>query len=69
MPLYEYHCNHCGKEFEKIMRFSDPNINSPRCPHCESELTQRLISRVASFKAANSSTSPNTSCAPRGGFT
>ena len=69
MPLYEYHCNRCGKEFEKLMRFSDPNVNSPRCPNCESDLTQRLISRVASFNNAGSSGSSGSSCGLTGGFT
>jgi putative FmdB family regulatory protein len=26
MPLYEYHCSKCGKNFEKLQKFSDPPV-------------------------------------------
>jgi putative FmdB family regulatory protein len=39
MPLYEYHCDDCGKEFELLVRASQ----TPVCPHCEGEhLAKRL---------------------------
>lgn len=61
MPIYEYHCNDCGKEFEKLMRFSDPNVNTPECPSCESHQTHRRMSRVAAFSAGGSGTA---NCGP-----
>jgi putative FmdB family regulatory protein len=32
MPLYEYHCPKCGKDFETLVRACDPEI---KCKFCE----------------------------------
>ncbi len=47
MPIYEYICEACGQEFEKMMRFSEADL-SPLCPTCGSDDTHKQISRVAS---------------------
>jgi len=40
MPIYEYQCASCGKEFELLVRGSSP---SPQCPGCSgSELRKKL---------------------------
>jgi putative FmdB family regulatory protein len=46
MPIYEYRCTVCHKTFEKLrrMRDSDKDI---RCPECESERVERLLSGFA----------------------
>ena len=44
MPIYEYQCQNCGHEFEKIQKFSDRPIR--RCPECGGR-TEKLISRSA----------------------
>lgn len=41
MPIYEYRCNKCGKEFEEWQKFSDPPVES--CPECGGK-SSRLIS-------------------------
>jgi putative FmdB family regulatory protein len=44
VPLYEYRCKHCGKEFEKVSKVGDPN---PPCPEgCQGE-SEKLISRTS----------------------
>ena len=44
MPIYEYRCDDCDTEFEKILlREVDPI----ECPDCTSQRTQRLISAFA----------------------
>lgn len=68
MPIYEYQCNDCGKEFEKLMGFSDPNINSPECPGCKSDHTNRRLSKVAAFSSRGSSSTSSSSCGSSGGF-
>lgn len=31
MPVYEYHCNACGKDFEASQRMSDPPLTACTC--------------------------------------
>jgi len=44
VPLYEYQCRKCGHRFEKIQKFSDPEIK--KCPECGGK-TERLLSAPA----------------------
>ncbi|MGE5326259.1 MAG: FmdB family zinc ribbon protein [Deltaproteobacteria bacterium] len=40
MPIYEYQCQKCGFQFEKLQRLSDPPPN--KCPECGGKLAQLL---------------------------
>lgn len=40
MPLFEFRCNKCGREFEDLV---SANANA-RCPECGCEDTQKLMS-------------------------
>lgn len=40
MPLYEYRCEECGYQFERLMKMDSKN---PDCPECNSEV-KKLIS-------------------------
>ena len=42
MPIYEYRCNSCGHELEKLQRISDDPLTD--CPSCEEPGLRRLIS-------------------------
>ena len=44
MPIYEYRCQDCNHEFERMQKFSDPPVAA--CPACEGSV-QKLISRSA----------------------
>ena len=44
MPIYEYRCQDCNHEFERMQRFSDPPVAA--CPTCDGSV-QKLISRSA----------------------
>ena len=45
MPVYEYKCNACGREFEVQQRMSDPELTD--CEVCGKPAVERLISRTA----------------------
>jgi len=45
MPVYEYKCNACGREFEVQQRMSDPELTD--CEVCGKQALERLISRTA----------------------
>jgi putative FmdB family regulatory protein len=45
MPIYEYRCNACGHELEKLQRMSDDSLVD--CPECAEPALKRLISAVA----------------------
>ena len=32
MPIYDYHCDHCGHSFSSVQSFSDPPLE--KCPSC-----------------------------------
>jgi len=43
MPIYEFKCEDCGKEFEKfVVSFSQ--INSVKCPECGSDNVRKKVS-------------------------
>ena len=43
MPIYEYRCRNCEKEFELIVR----SASTPACPHCKSADLERRVSLPA----------------------
>lgn len=47
MPIYEYRCQACGHEFEKLQKISDPAITE--CPVCHQDQVKKLIS-AAGFR-------------------
>lgn len=61
MPIYEYACDKCGKEFEELV-FDD---SLPACPHCGSAQTRKLMSCCCVHGA--SSSGDGESCATGGG--
>jgi putative FmdB family regulatory protein len=45
MPLYEYRCEACKRQFEVIRKFSDPELET--CTLCGKGPVQRLLSSPA----------------------
>jgi putative FmdB family regulatory protein len=45
MPIYEYACDGCGKEFEVEQRITEDPIKT--CPTCKSRKVKRLISQTS----------------------
>ena len=60
MPLYEYQCKKCKKKFEKLVSISESG-NPVKCPDCDSEETEKLLS---TFSATVGSNSVGASCSP-----
>ncbi len=47
MPIYEYRCQECGHELEKLQRMSDDRLVD--CPACKAPQLKRLVS-AAGFR-------------------
>ncbi len=48
MPVYEYHCNHCGRNVSLFYKtYKEYDAANKLCPNCGSAGLTRLISRVA----------------------
>ncbi|AID58004.1 zinc ribbon domain protein, CxxC_CxxC_SSSS superfamily [Geotalea daltonii FRC-32] len=48
MPIFEYHCQSCGNDFEKILKTSGED--SATCPECGSKRTRKKISAFSEIK-------------------
>jgi putative FmdB family regulatory protein len=42
MPIYEYECQNCGQRFELYLSLQ--NNDPAKCPNCDSEEVERVIS-------------------------
>lgn len=51
MPIYEYRCQACGHELEKLQRMNDDKLID--CPACYEATLKRLVS-AASFRLTGS---------------
>ncbi len=47
MPIYEYRCDACGHELERLQRISDAPLK--KCPDCGKNKLRRLVS-AAGFR-------------------
>ena len=53
MPIYEYQCQDCGKNFELLRSFSQADAQTT-CQSCGSDSVKRLLSVVNAFSAGSS---------------
>jgi len=60
MPIYEYRCDACGGQFEKLVRSSSPAV---ACPGCGDEKVERQYSTFAA-KMGSTSAKGSGPCAP-----
>ena len=58
MPIYEFVCNKCGKEFETILSSTD--ISAVTCEACKSLDVKKILS-TGSFKVGGGSASLSSS--------
>jgi len=40
MPIYDYKCRRCGRQFEELVRLGE----TPNCPSCNGNDLERLVS-------------------------
>ncbi len=59
MPIYEYHCNQCDNEFEKLVLKSSETIV---CPKCKSAKVERLMSTFAFSSGGKFKSTASSSC-------
>jgi len=51
MPIYEYQCEECGKDFTVVMRISEHGQIEIKCEHCKSP---KIHQKLSSFYAKTS---------------
>ena len=56
MPIFEYHCQDCGTDFEKLVRRADDQVACPACGDDKKE--QHLEMRYSTFAAHANSAAP-----------
>lgn len=67
MPIYEYCCEECGKDFEVFVR-STAKQGTPSCPECGSTETRKALSSFCCVGASTGSTANAAACSlPAGG--
>jgi len=54
MPIYEYHCFKCEKDFEKLVMGNSPQVS---CPHCGTDQVERKFSSFGIKSGASFSSS------------
>lgn len=50
MPIYEYICQKCGKEFEVLQKFSDEPVK--KCIHCSGKVEKKISSSAFHLKGS-----------------
>jgi putative FmdB family regulatory protein len=55
MPIYEYRCAACGREFERYVATPSTAV---ACPHCESRKVTRRLSLVTLKTSGGLAASP-----------
>lgn len=63
MPIFEYHCQDCGSDFEKLVRKAGDAVS---CPSCGDAKPANLEIRYSTF-AAHANGAPKAAPQPAGG--
>ncbi len=69
MPIYEFHCEDCDKDFESLIMIASA-IDNVTCKHCKSSNVKKLVSAVSSQPTKGSSIPAGalSGCSSRSGF-
>ncbi len=69
MPIYEFHCEDCGKDFESLILIASA-VEGLTCKHCGSTNIKKLIS-TTSHQPTHGTSIPAgalSGCSSRSGF-
>lgn len=64
MPLYEYKCDGCGNQFEKLVRASSPAV---ACPSCGGEKLEQQYSTFSAQMGPGPASARSCAPMPSGG--
>ena len=53
MPIFEFVCGGCGRQFEEIMTFAEMEAGEVRCPDCGGKRVERSLSGFATSSGAS----------------
>lgn len=70
MPIYEFKCRDCNKNFETILT-SSAEVSTVTCPECKSKNIMKTISASSYRLSTSSSAIPSgalSGCSSKGGF-
>ncbi len=67
MPIYEFQCSKCGKQFELLMSKMGKNLKA-KCPECGGQAKQQLSCFGVGSSSSSSSSCPDGSCSLPGGI-
>ncbi|MBW1709524.1 MAG: zinc ribbon domain-containing protein [Deltaproteobacteria bacterium] len=59
MPIYEYHCDKCNEDFEKLVFSTSEEI---ACPKCDNKKVEKLMSGFSHKSGENFNSSLGSSC-------
>jgi putative FmdB family regulatory protein len=51
MPVYDYKCSKCGKQFTVTLTISEHDANKARCPKCDSK---QVVQQITGFSVKTS---------------
>jgi putative FmdB family regulatory protein len=63
MPIYEYRCQDCGKQFEKLVRSGPVAVE---CPSCGTSHLEQQLSTFAAHGGRDTSPAPMRGGCPAG---
>jgi putative FmdB family regulatory protein len=43
MPIYDFRCRECKKEFTLVLRLAEYEKRERACPHCQSKEVERVM--------------------------
>jgi putative FmdB family regulatory protein len=66
MPIYEYHCQACGRDQSLLFLSQREAASRPRCKYCDARRLTRLLSRFAYHQTEATRLQDFDTNAPRG---